>query len=77
MTNPTLTKEYLAQLLANGYTDEVRAFTRRLRGGPDLVLEIERIFDELLLDAAVDWEGFLAMLSLSRASPARIAVCRW
>ncbi len=57
MTHPTLTPEYLTQLLANGYTDEVRAFTRRLRGKADLVLMLERIFDELLLDAVIDWEG--------------------
>ena len=35
MPHPTLTPEYLTQLLANGYTDEVRAFTRRLQGKAD------------------------------------------
>ena len=57
MTHPTLTPEYLTQLLANRYTDEVRAFTRRLRGRPDRVLVLERIFDELLFDAVIDWKG--------------------
>ena len=43
--HPTLTPEYLTQLLANGYTDEVRALTRRLRGKADLVLTLEQLND--------------------------------
>ncbi len=57
MTHPTLTPGYLIPLLANGYTDDVRTFTRKLRGKSDLILKFERIFDGLLLDALIDWEG--------------------
>ncbi len=57
MTHPTLTPESLTTLLATGYTDEVRVFTRKLRGKADLVLKFERIFDELLIDTLIDWEG--------------------
>ena len=57
MTNPELTPEYLTHLLANGYTDEVRAVARRLQSKPDLVMMIERVLDDLVSDATIDWEG--------------------
>jgi hypothetical protein len=57
VSNPELKPDYLRKLLVNGYRDEVRAFTRRLQHKPDSVVALERIFDELVSDAAIHWEG--------------------
>lgn len=54
-TDPHL--ESLATLFANGYTDEVRAFTKSIQTNPQAVLGFEIIFDRLNEESMIDWEG--------------------
>jgi len=49
--------EYLANLLADGYTESVRAFTRSIQTDPEAVRGFEAAFDALNADAMIDWTG--------------------
>ena len=48
---------WLTTLLANGYNDEVKAFTSSIQSNQDAVLDFEIAFDMLNFDAIINWVG--------------------
>ena len=48
---------WLTTLLANGYNDEVKAFTSSIQTNQDAVLDFEIAFDMLNFDAIINWVG--------------------
>lgn len=50
-------REKLVELLGNGYTDEVKAFTKSIQTNPDAVKGFEAVFNVLTYEAMIDWEG--------------------
>lgn len=59
--NPDMTEDdfldYLANVLADGYTERVRSFTRSIQTDPEAVRGFEAAFDMLNADAMIDWTG--------------------
>lgn len=59
--NPDMTEDdsldYLANLLADGYTERVRSFTKSIQTDPEAVRGFEAAFDMLNADAKIDWTG--------------------
>lgn len=49
--------DHLANLLADGYSDTVRSFTRSIQTDPTAVCEFEKAFDKLNADSIIDWAG--------------------
>lgn len=71
-TSPDQYSELLIQLLADGYSADVRTFTKEIQINPEAVHLFESIFGDLTDEALIDWHGTDELSAITD----QVKVCR-